>query len=483
MSEKNLEIFSPNRISFLTTDSREVQPGCGYFAVKGTNFDGRLFIKDAVELGASVVVTDSPSVPAEFTGTKTQIIVVKDIRKFLAEASCHFFEHPTRKLKLLGVTGTNGKTTTTVLLESILKSAAYNPALIGTLENRLGSWKVPSTLTTPDSIHLQGLLSDFLKKGAKSAVMEVSSHALDQSRPWGSQFAAAVFTNLTQDHLDYHKTMDAYFQAKVRLFRDYDCPIKIINTADTYGRRLHDMVKALPGRCFTFGPNESDTANPDDLTTSAYGTRGRIRTTLGEVEIESPLVGDFNKQNLVAATLCALTLNIKPTQIEQGLQAVTVPGRMERIENSQNFHVFVDYAHTPDALLKVLTTLRALLSTSSNLITVFGCGGDRDPSKRPIMGQIATTHSDKVWITSDNPRTEDPEKIIHEVMVGAKSVSSAAKIHTEANRRLAIEAALNTLKAGDILLVAGKGHETYQIIGTQKLPFDDRVVAREYLNR
>lgn len=380
------------------------------------------------------------------------------------------------KLELFGVTGTNGKTTTAFLMEGILAKAGKKPGLVGTVVNRFGAEEFPTGFTTPPVEKLYEIFSEFVKRGAQTVSMEVSSHGLVQSRIKGCVFRSTLFTNLTQDHLDYHKTMEEYFAAKLKLFTDYPTQTRVIHTDDAHGAKIVEELKKRKLRFLTYGSKNTD-LDYGSLESTAEGITGNLRG----VEVKSPLIGAFNKQNITGAVLCMLDYGIDPRIISKALSEVCVPGRMERVSNARNYNVVVDYAHTPDALEKALHTLRPLVSKNGRLIVVFGCGGDRDKTKRPVMGRIASTLADHAWITSDNPRGENPQEIIEQIHAGVQNPK--AIVHIESDRRKAIQAAANELKStDDFLLIAGKGHENYQIIGTEKLPFDDRLVAREYLS-
>ncbi|MBI3556879.1 MAG: UDP-N-acetylmuramoyl-L-alanyl-D-glutamate--2,6-diaminopimelate ligase [Deltaproteobacteria bacterium] len=466
-------------ISLITQDSREARAGTIFFALEGSQRDGHDFVPDVVVKGAVAVVRRDHARTLNLAD-RSRIIEVDDTRKSYGEAASRFQDQPSQRLLICGVTGTNGKTTSTYLLEALLTSWGRKPAVIGTVENRFGSYRLESAHTTPDARSLQKIFSDFASRGADAICMEVSSHALDQQRVWGTRFEAALFTNLTQDHLDYHSDMDDYFRAKAGLFLDYPLKIRAIHHDDPYGKRLAALCKSNGREVLTFGGLGCN-VNYGGLRVSADGIEGELAVSAGgrdfSITVRSPMIGAFNVQNLAGAVTVAIGLGIPPETISAALaNAGQVPGRMEKVPNTHGLTVVVDYAHTPDALEKALTALKQL--GPKRLLCVFGCGGDRDAGKRPLMGAIAERLADVVFVTSDNPRTENPDQIIEMIMVGLKDPARARRIN---DRQAAIAQAISILREKDILLIAGKGHEDYQIIGTQKLPFDDRLVAQENL--
>lgn len=471
--------LSEIQITGLSFDSRNIKSGDLFFAIEGSK-DGHDFLEAVAKQGCAVAVVRKghPSVAKVKGLLKTW--AVENPRQTMAECAASFYGNPSQSLQVVGVTGTNGKTTTTFLLESILQQAQLNPAVIGTVECRLGDYKVTSTHTTPDAITLQSLFADFQKRGAKSVSMEVSSHALDQHRVWGTQFKAALFTNLTPDHLDYHQTMEAYFAAKAKFFLEHKVQNGIVHTKDEYGKKLFKACQEKGVNVFSFGPNGAH-LNYGTLQVSAKGIEGTLEVTAPtkcRIPIRSKLLGGFNVENIAGVVLCGLVLGLTPQQITQAIEnAKPVPGRMQQVPNKAGLTVVVDYAHTPDALEKALKTLRPL--THGKLYCVFGCGGDRDQKKRPLMGTIAESLADHVILTNDNPRSEKPDEILNQIAAGMKK-GQHEKIE---DRKEAIEAAIKGLKAGDILLIAGKGHEDYQIIGSQKSHFDDVEVASVALAR
>jgi len=452
-------------ITGLTADSRRLTAGMLFCAIKGTSQDGHAFVAAAHERGAAAALVESRQAVA------IPQVIVSDGRRAAAVAAEAWFGFPARKLDLVGVTGTNGKTTTVILARHVLQ-ALQPTAAIGTL----GAFDpagepVPSeagSLTTPGPIELQATLAALVERGARGAAMEVSSHSLDQGRVDGLQFHAAVFTNLTRDHLDYHKTLDAYFRAKARLL-DYlsSDGLEVINGDDPAWQRLRRR-----GRRITFGERGGDVV-ARRITTDAQGARFELVTPVGAAEVRLPLLGRFNVTNALGVAACAWGLGLQPDEIAVRLgNAPQVPGRMERLATKPAV-VLRDYAHTPDALQRALETLRPL--TTGKLIVVFGAGGDRDRGKRAPMGELAARLADLAIVTSDNPRTEDPERIVQEIEAGMHG-----KAHERiVDRRSAIARALEQAASGDTVLLAGKGHETYQVIGTTKHPFDERVIVRD----
>ena len=464
------------RCTGVTHDSRRAGRGQIFVALVGLKANGAVFAPQAIAAGASAVVAESPA-PADVS---VPWIVVSDARLALAWLSAEFFEHPSRQMAVVGVTGTNGKTTTSFLVSAILDAAGIQCGLMGTVTYRIGDRAFDATRTTPEAPELQGFMRDMVAGGCGACVMEVSSHALALRRVDGIRFAAAVFTNLTRDHLDFHGNMEDYFAAKRRLFEmlPADAPA-LINVDDPRGASLVDVV----GRPVTYGISKPADVSPGPLSYSLRGLDFEIRAPRGVVHVRSRLVGRPNVYNILGAVGTALELGVPIAQIEDGLQRLPgVPGRFEVVSAAaDDVTVVVDYAHTDDALRNLLETARPM--ATSRLITVFGAGGDRDRTKRPLMGMVAARLSDVVVITSDNPRNEDPERIIEEVKRGADAETrqSNASIVTAVDRREAILEAVRGASPGDVVLIAGKGHEKYQEIGGRKLAFDDIEVAREAL--
>jgi UDP-N-acetylmuramoyl-L-alanyl-D-glutamate--2,6-diaminopimelate ligase len=472
----------------LAYDSRRVSSGACFVAIKGEALDGHDFIGDAIENGAVAVIAEGDvRVPAGVT-----LVNVKNSHLAMAEASSAFFNEPSEGMRVIGVTGTNGKTTITYLVESVLKGSGHEVGVIGTVNWRYKDKNVTASHTTPVSYELQKFLAEMKKDGVQDVIMEVSSHALDQGRVECVAFDAAVFTNLTQDHLDYHRSVDKYFEAKKSFFVKYLAAspkknkVMVVNLDDDYGKRLAQDIRGLPADVVTYGFVKSADVRAEKVEASVDGSVVKVSTPWGALEYNSKLRGKFNVENVLAVVAVLGAMNIPLSAIKKGIESVSnVPGRLEAVQNSKGLAVFVDYAHTPDALKNVITTLRAI--TKGRLITVFGCGGDRDRGKRPMMGEIAASLSDVVVVTSDNPRTERPNIIIEEILPGVKKAgcrpfsASGNGYLVEENRAYAIERAVMMAKKGDVVLIAGKGHEDYQIIGKEKKHFDDREEVRKVL--
>ncbi len=465
-------------------DSRTATPGSLFVCIRGFRQDGHAFIADAAGRGAAaVVVEEDPSrltIPPPLT-----VVRVPNSRSALARLAGRFFDHPSRQLRMIGITGTNGKTTTAHLAEAILRAAGHRVGLLGTIEYRCGATTFPGERTTPESSDLQRLLARMRDMGAWGAAMEVSSHSLALHRVEACEFDVAVFTNLTQDHLDFHGTMERYADAKAGLFRTLGkarvkpgVAAAVLNADDAWA---DFMAQRTAARVVRF----SLAADADLSVRSAQFDLAGIRATLssawGPIEVASPLVGRHNLANILGAAGACLHLGIPRQAVEVGIATLAaVPGRFEKVEAGQPFGVVVDYAHTPDALERVLTFAREY--ARGRVIVVFGCGGDRDRGKRPRMGEVAARLADVVFVTSDNPRSEDPEAILAEIAGGIKKTFANAEGHaTIRDRREAIGAALASARGGDLVVIAGKGHETYQILRDRTIPFDDRVVAREVL--
>ncbi len=458
-------------VAGLSHDSTRVKPGELFVCLPGHKADSRTFVSDAVARGAAAVMLEPPA----FDVAASQLLV-PSVREALPLAAAAFYGAPA-KLPAVGITGTNGKTTTAYLLAAILEAAGRPCALVGSVVTRVGSRSVGSEHTTPEATTLHEFWKDAQAEGARALVMEVSSHGLLLHRTDGIQFNVGVFTNLTRDHLDYHPDFAAYRGAKSRLFGRLERRgTAVLNLDDP---AWEDFARATPARVLTYGTRPEADVHPLDLSVSAKGIGFDLVGPGGTFRIDSPLFGRFNVANLLAASAAALALRIEPDVIARGLASVSgVPGRAERIDCGQPFVVLNDFAHTPDALSRILAASKEL--TAGSLHVVFGCGGDRDPGKRPIMGQVAQSGADFVTITSDNPRTEDPGKIIEQILAG---VSKRDRVDVEPDRTTAIGKALGRLQKGDTLVVAGKGHERYQIIGTTKHRFDDADVIRKELSR
>ena len=462
-------------------DSRKVERGDCFVALRGAGTDGHKFVEAAIAQGAKVVVLEQDGTLPDpyFMHTHVVKVVVPDSRKALALMSANFFGLPSRQLTMVGVTGTNGKTTTTHLVKSILEAGGQRVGLIGTIEYRIGDEVIPASHTTPESLELNGMLARMLKSGCQSVSMEVSSHALHQSRVYGIDYDVAVFTNLTQDHLDYHGTMDEYFKAKKLLFEDLsENSVAVTNCDDEWGTKIISSVK---GRRISYGISEKADLQATDIRLSLDGTRFNVRSGSKQHPISSSFVGRFNVYNILSAYSTGVALGLEHEKIASGISSLkNVRGRFERIPSPKGWTAIVDYAHTPDALEKCLRTIHDVLPKEhrGRIITVFGAGGDRDRTKRPLMGKIAGSLSDIAIVTSDNPRTEDPQQIINEIAVG---IPRGAAVTQEVDRRTAIHAALRQARTGDVVLIAGKGHEDYQVIGKEKIHFSDREVVQDFI--
>ncbi len=471
-------------VTGLSTNSQAVEPGMLFIGMPGTRVDGSKFWQGAIEKGAIAALV-SPAFTTQ-TGSGPLVLPSTDIPKVCAELAAIFYGHPAQSMNMVGVTGTNGKTTTTHLIEYFLNQAQQKTAILGTLYTRWPGYEKIAVHTTPFSIDLQAELASAQQANCQNVVMETSSHALAQQRTWGIPFEVAVFTNLTQDHLDYHESFDDYFEAKALLFGpDYLKGRAIINQKDPYGQKLIERI----GKDQTWTYDVTD-ASADlytfDLSYGPTGVSGTIHTPKGEAGFTSPLVGQFNLENLLAAAGSALHLGVSLEQMVTALpEFAGVPGRMERVQVSaaaqdveaQDISVIVDYAHTPDSLENALKAARPFIN--GQLICVFGCGGDRDRTKRPKMGRIAYEQSDLAIVTSDNPRTEAPEQILKDVVAGIEGPLDEKQVICD--RATAIRSAILSARPGDGIIIAGKGHEDYQILGTEKIHFDDREHSREAL--
>jgi UDP-N-acetylmuramoyl-L-alanyl-D-glutamate--2,6-diaminopimelate ligase len=476
----------------IAQDSRKVKPGSLFVAVRGFHSDGHHFIPQALQQGATAVIAEGRrGVPASLD---VPLIIVDNTRRALALIADVFYGHPSQRLKLIGITGTKGKTTTSYLVRSIIETAGHRAGLIGTIDYRVGNKIYPAPNTTPESLDLQRLLGEMVDAGADHCVMEVSSHALGLGRTVGCVFETAVFTNLTQDHLDFHKDMASYFQAKLLLFIGL-APLKsaVVNIDD---RAAQEIIRQTKAAVFTIGMHESADIRPSGpVGHSISGLAFTAETPKGTLVVESPLMGKHNVYNILCAVGAGLSLGFDTGAISRGIKNMkAVPGRMEKVDEGQPFSVVVDYAHTADSLVALLDTVREV--TKGRIITLFGCGGDRDRTKRPRMGAAALQGSDFVIVTTDNPRTEDPLFIIREIEVGMKgagtkaapdaasvAVSGKKPYAVVPDRREAVAAAIGMARPGDTVVLAGKGHETYQIIGGTKSHFDDREIAREEIRK
>jgi UDP-N-acetylmuramoyl-L-alanyl-D-glutamate--2,6-diaminopimelate ligase len=461
-------------ISGLCQTTSTLASGNLFFAIRGSQIDGHTFLEEVKNKRAFAAVETRAAFEA-FPNT----ILVDSTRRALAEAASWWYGEPTGSIDLVGVTGTNGKTTTAFLLEGAWRAEGFKTGLIGTVEYRIGKDVLPAPLTTPDALTLQGLFARMRLQGVDCAAMEVSSIALDQSRVAGSRFRVGVFTNFTPDHLDYHGSMEQYLAAKKRLFTDFAPACAVLNTEDAQIRALQASVRSPEMLTFSTESSGADFAVRSHELTAA-GIRAEIETPIGKFFLRSPLMGRHNLSNClgVLATEYALGHDLEKT-LQVLATSLGAPGRLERVALGENTpYVFVDYAHTEDALKNVLASLQNVRGEGkARILTVFGCGGDRDKGKRPKMGAVVSQMSDYTIATSDNPRTEDPESILDDI---EKGIPLGKTYHRESDRRSAIRLALQLAEPGDYVLVAGKGHETYQILGTEKVPFDDRQVIRDY---
>jgi UDP-N-acetylmuramoyl-L-alanyl-D-glutamate--2,6-diaminopimelate ligase len=496
--------------------SKQIGKDFLFAAIRGMEVDGHQFIGEAIERGAVAVVLEEgikiPPVGAGVALSKKGVtsdapphvtmISVPNSRQALGRISSNFYGDPSSQIRLIGITGTNGKTTTTYLLESIFKKAGCTVGVIGTINYRFGEKTTPAPNTTPESLDLQRILWEMARKGTSHVIMEVSSHGLDLDRVFGCQFDGVVFTNFTSEHLDYHKTLGQYFESKKKLFSNYLMMSRkkrrfaVTNLDDPRGE---EMIKGMNLPVIRYGLSPSCDITADQVTSSFGGLSCRVKTPKGDISIHSKLIGNFNLYNILAAVGVGIGMDIPLETLKEGVEGLEgVSGRFEKVENQRDIHIIVDYAHTQDALERALLGLRGILENSpqdkGKMITVFGCGGDRDRTKRPLMGEVAGKYSDLAILTSDNPRTEDPLTILDEVEKGLKSLPlkewhphdirlwrSRKGYLKVPDRREAIRMAIRLAQPLDTVLIAGKGHEDYQIIGKKKFPFDDRIEAKKAL--
>jgi UDP-N-acetylmuramoyl-L-alanyl-D-glutamate--2,6-diaminopimelate ligase len=465
-------------IAGIACDSRQVKNGFLFVAVRGLKADGLLFAGEAVSRGARAVMCEPPGTRVE-NATR---IIVSGTRRALAQAAASFHANPSKSLGLVGITGTNGKTTVCYLIRNILESAGWQAGMIGTVEYRIGTEAIPADRTTPDPLVLNSLMAKMREKGCRYVVMEVSSHSLDQHRVGAIEFDVAVFTNITRDHLDYHRTLGNYLQAKASLFESLS-PVQkdgfpkqaVICTDQPEGSYIAGKTKAPVA---TYGFDKHADVTAEDVRLDAWGSSFVARTPWGSLHIESCLIGRHNVSNILAAVATGLSQGVDANAVRRAIRNThPVPGRLEFVPNTRGYSVVVDYAHTDDALKNVLTSLREI--TRRNLIVVFGCGGDRDRGKREKMGSVVNRMADFAVVTSDNPRSEDPMEIISEILRGFNGGRGSFAV--EPDRRAAIAAAISMAEEGDTVLIAGKGHETYQEFNGYRIDFDDRKVARELL--
>jgi UDP-N-acetylmuramoyl-L-alanyl-D-glutamate--2,6-diaminopimelate ligase len=475
-----VETISPLRSSAeirqIVCDSRKVTAGAIFFALRGAKENGQAFIVDAMQRGAVAVVSEEPIAGVIPPGVIA--IGVREARKALAIASANFYDHPANALQLVAVTGTNGKTTTTSVIDAIIKASKSKTGLFGTIAYETPNGKYPAPNTTPESVDLQGFLAEIRDVGGEFAVLEASSHSLTLDRLWGLHFSAAVFTNLTREHMDYHKTFEDYFAAKKTLFAGTGAgspDTAIINIDDDYGKKLLGLTK----KTVSYGLESGADISTKKFQLAFNGLAFTAQTPNGKIRITSSLVGRINVYNILAAIGAAQALGLSNNVIEAGIRNLeSVSGRFQRIDQGQPYLVIVDYAHTDDALESLIRTAREL-NPKGRIITLFGCGGSKDRTKRPVMGEVTGRLSDLTILSSDNPRQEDPLKIISDIIVGVQKTSG--KYVIEPDREKAIGLAMDEARAGDIVLLAGKGHENYQILADRTLEFDDREMARRAL--
>ena len=476
-------------IKGLAYDSRKVKPGFLFIALRGYSQDGHDFVRNAVKNGAAALVVEH--IDGSWKDDKSSILLVPDSRKALSMLAVNYYRSPFQDMNMIGITGTNGKTTTSYLLESILLAAGAKPGVVGTINYRLPGRTWKASVTTPESLDLMRILRKMTDAGVSDVIMEVSSHALDQGRTNGCPFRVAVFTNLSRDHLDYHGSMEKYFKAKSRLFLSLrekgpvDLTRAIINADDPKGKQLIERTDA---HVLTYGLGKDCDVRAERVQVNRNGLTAKLISPAGEIDIRSSFIGDFNIYNILAASAAGISMNIDLNTVASGIERLKeIPGRLELVKNSSSLTVVVDYAHTPDALLKALKAVRSIVR--GRLITVFGCGGDRDMGKRWEMGRVAGSHSDMAIITSDNPRTEDPAAIASQIEGGVREAGLKKVINIpkdgppakgyllDLDRGHAIKRAIEMADEKDLILIAGKGHEDYQIVGEEKRYFDDRIIA------
>ncbi|MEG0772946.1 UDP-N-acetylmuramoyl-L-alanyl-D-glutamate--2,6-diaminopimelate ligase [Clostridium sp.] len=455
-------------INSVQYDSRKIKQGDAFFAIEGFNLDGHDFIKKAIEKGATVIIVQRDVELLE----GITFIKVEDSRKALAIAAANYYGNPSEKMKIIGITGTNGKTTSAFMIKAILEESGYKVGLIGTIANYIGDVEIHTDKTTPESLELQKLFKEMVDKNVDYCVMEVSSHSLDLQRVYGVEFSQSIFTNLTRDHLDFHKTFENYFNAKSKLFKM--SRNSIINVDDSYGLKLVEMVG---DKATTYSLNNSSNLQGYNLNLHSRGIEFTLDHKGDKVEIKLSIPGKYNVYNALGCIGATLNEGVDIYKIKTALEKVTVPGRCEivTLNNHLGFDIIVDYSHTPDSLENILNNVREF--TQGNLICVFGCGGDRDRTKRPIMGNIGSNLSDFAIITSDNPRTENPYEILKEIVVGVETDN----YELIESRRDAIKRAISMAQKGDIVVIAGKGHETYQILKDKTIDFDERKIVAEII--
>ena len=463
--------FSDVEITGITNDSRKVRPGYIFVAIKGHKADGHNFIKKSLENGAQAVVSEERFCLDQ----KIPQIIVCNTRKALSYLSCCFYNNPSQKINVVGITGTNGKTTTAFLTKSIIEKAGYETGLIGTINYHIGKKIIPAQETTPESVELQRLIAEMVAAKMKFAVMEVSSHSTVQHRIEDINFKTAVFTNISAEHMDYHKTITNYLDAKIGLFKNLTRDsFAILNADDEFSKYFADKTSA---KILWYGIKNNADIKAEICRESTSNTMIKLNYSGTETDIKIPFMGLHNVYNTLASVASTISLGFELEVIKAGIEtAPVIPGRLEAVPCKRGFRVVVDYAHTPHALETVLYALKN--QVKGRILLVFGCGGDRDKEKRPMMGKVADENSDIFWITNDNPRSEDPISIIEDIKAGIKP---GRTFYNQTNRKKAIEEALAEAKSGDLVLIAGKGHERYQIIKDTRIPFDDREVVKEIL--
>ncbi len=457
-------------ISSVVSNSQQVRPGSLFIALKGSVLDGHMYVSDAIARGATTVMIEKPIEVDEGINT----ILVESTQKAQAIVGRNFYDNPASKLEIIGITGTKGKTTTAFLIRSILEQAGYKTGLIGTIFNIIDDKRLPSRNTTPASLELQHLLSKMVKAETEYVVMEVSSHAIALDRIEGLSFFRGVFTNITRDHLDFHQTFEEYFKVKARFFTALSKEARaIINIDDP---RAKEIIKLTGTKVLSYGLNPEAQIRAEDVESTMKNTEFNLVTPWGDTHLRLNLIGKFNVYNALAAIGTGFSLGLDPSKIYKGLEHLTgVPGRFELVPGSNEYTVVVDYAHTPDSLKNILSTARALVK--NRVITVFGCGGNRDRGKRPIMGRIVAELSDYAIITNDNPRREDPSIIVEQIKAGFTQQDNPENYEIILDRETAIRKAISIAKKGDMVIIAGKGHETYQDFGDYVIHFDDKQIA------
>jgi len=463
-------------VTSIAYDSRKVRDGGLFVAIKGYKQDGALYIDAAVNNGARVVVYEDYEGP--FASGVTYL-EVQDARRAMGRMAAALYGHPSRRMKVVGITGTNGKTTTSYLIKAGMEGCGHRAGVLGTISYQVGGAELPAPNTTPESVDMQHHLADMLEAGAEYAVVEVSSHSVSLKRTSGCEFSVRVFTNFTRDHLDFHGDMETYFGEKLKFFREPG-GVCVVNMDDPRGL---EVLEAAPGCFLTYGIDSKAAVRASDVELMPGGLRMKVTTPVGQAELTSPLVGRHNVYNILAAISACLCLDLHLGPAVKGIESLTgVPGRFERVDEGQEFTVFVDYAHTDDALGMSISAAREF--TPGRLIVLFGCGGDRDRGKRPKMGEVAARGADVVVVTSDNPRSEDPDAIIRDVLAGVEEAGTKTldvDLFVRPDREEAIRHAVGLARPGDTVLLAGKGHEDYQVIGDSKIHFDDREAARKAL--